>query len=78
MIISLSKFESTIDIQIVSRGHDYFSNGTVGDLKQIKNDSIELLYRQIESELMPVIRIGERFDLDKVFERFNTILKNEE
>jgi len=39
---------------------------------------IELLYRQIESELMPVIRIGESFDLDKVFKRFKTILKNEE
>jgi predicted nucleotidyltransferase component of viral defense system len=38
--------------------------------------STELLYRQIESELMPVIRIGESFDLDKVFERFNRILKN--
>jgi predicted nucleotidyltransferase component of viral defense system len=37
--------------------------------------SIELLYRQIESELMPVIRAGESFDLDKVFERFNLILQ---
>jgi len=36
--------------------------------------SIELLHRQIETELIPVIRIGESFDLDKVLDRFNTIL----
>lgn len=39
MNISLSKFESAIDIQIVSRGHGYFSNGAVSSLKQIKDDS---------------------------------------
>ncbi|MCX5707724.1 MAG: nucleotidyl transferase AbiEii/AbiGii toxin family protein [Candidatus Omnitrophica bacterium] len=37
--------------------------------------SIELLHRQISTELIPVIRIGESFDLDKVFERFNVILQ---
>ena len=37
--------------------------------------SIELLRRQIESELIPVIRLGESFNLDKVFGRFNAILK---
>lgn len=37
--------------------------------------SIELLRGQIETELIPVIRIGESFDLDKVFERFNIILQ---
>lgn len=36
--------------------------------------SIELLYRQIGTELLPVIRVGENFDLDKVFDRFNVIL----
>ena len=36
--------------------------------------AIELLHRQIEAELIPVIRIGETFDLNKVFERFNLIL----
>lgn len=41
----------------------------------LDKESIDLLYRQIESELMPVIHIGESFDLDKVFKRFNTILK---
>ncbi len=36
--------------------------------------NIELLHKQIETELMPVIRVGESFDLDKVFDRFNVIL----
>ena len=36
--------------------------------------SIDSLRKQVETELMPVIRLGERFDLDKVFERFNGIL----
>jgi len=35
--------------------------------------SIELLNKQIPAELMPVIRIGETFNLDKVFDRFNMI-----
>lgn len=38
--------------------------------------AIELLHRQIEAELIPVIRIGETFALNKVFERFNLILEN--
>ena len=37
--------------------------------------SIELLHRQISTELIPVIRIGESFDLNKVFERFNVIMQ---
>jgi hypothetical protein len=36
--------------------------------------SQELLHRQIETELIPVIRVGESFYLNKVFERFNRIL----
>ncbi|MFA5500676.1 MAG: nucleotidyl transferase AbiEii/AbiGii toxin family protein [Candidatus Omnitrophota bacterium] len=35
--------------------------------------SIELLHRQIATELIPVIRAGEEFDLDAVFDRFNKI-----
>lgn len=38
--------------------------------------SKELLRKQINTELMPVIRVGESFDLDKVFERFNDILSD--
>lgn len=37
--------------------------------------SIALLNKQISTELIPVIRIGETFDLDKVFERFNVIMQ---
>jgi len=36
---------------------------------------IELLYQQIKTDLIPVIHIGEHFNLKKVFERFNKILK---
>lgn len=41
----------------------------------LNQKSIELLHRQISTELIPVIRIGESFVLDKVFERFNVILQ---
>lgn len=37
--------------------------------------TVEALQRQINTDLMPVIRVGESFDLDKVFERFDTILQ---
>jgi predicted nucleotidyltransferase component of viral defense system len=37
--------------------------------------NIELLHRQIGPELIPVIRVGETFDLNKVFERFNVIMR---
>ncbi|MDP2927662.1 MAG: nucleotidyl transferase AbiEii/AbiGii toxin family protein [Candidatus Omnitrophota bacterium] len=41
----------------------------------LDQQSKELLHKQIETELIPVIRVGESFNLDKVFERFNEILK---
>jgi len=41
----------------------------------LDNKSIELLRGQISTELIPVIRIGETFDLGKVLERFNVIMK---
>jgi hypothetical protein len=37
--------------------------------------STELLRKQIETELIPVTRVGESFNLDKVLDRFNTILQ---
>jgi predicted nucleotidyltransferase component of viral defense system len=40
-------------------------------LAQVK---VELLRRQVESDLIPVIRADEQFDLDKVFTRFDEIL----
>lgn len=41
----------------------------------LRGETVELLRKQIETELMPVIRVGESFDLDKVFRRFNGILR---
>ena len=42
----------------------------------LDENAIKLLHRQIETDLMPVIRLGESFDLKKVFARFNNILKD--
>lgn len=42
----------------------------------LDKDSIDLLYKQVETDLIPVIRVGEKFDLSKVFERFNKLLKD--
>ena len=49
-----------------------------GDYSQnfgLEKKLVELLRKQIDTELTPVIRMGESFDLDKVFERFNVILQ---
>ncbi len=40
----------------------------------LAQDKVELLHRQVETDLMPVIRADEQFDLGKVFERFDEIL----
>lgn len=37
--------------------------------------TLSLLRKQVDTELMPVIRIGESFNLHKVLERFNLILE---
>ena len=52
--------------------------GYIGDYRKdfgLSTDKLVLLRRQVDTDLMPVIRAGESFDLDKVFERFNTILR---
>lgn len=41
----------------------------------LDQENIGILRKQISTELTPVIRISENFDLDKVFERFNIILQ---
>ena len=41
----------------------------------LDENGIKLLHSQVETDLMPVIRLGESFDLNKVFNRFNTILQ---
>lgn len=52
--------------------------GYKGDYKQdfgLSPDKLSTLRRQVETDLMPVIRAGESFDLEKVFDRFNVILQ---
>lgn len=52
--------------------------GYAGDYKNnfgLTGENISLLHNQISGFLKPVIRTGEEFDLDNVFERFNVILK---
>lgn len=52
--------------------------GYTGDYREdfgLSTDKLSILRRQVDTDLMPVIRAGESFDLDKVFERFNEILK---
>lgn len=52
--------------------------GYTGDYTRdfgLSDDNIALLRKQIDGILKPVIRAGEEFDLDKVFERFNGILE---
>jgi predicted nucleotidyltransferase component of viral defense system len=52
--------------------------GYIGDYRKdfgLSADKLSLLRRQVDTDLMPVIRAGESFDLDKVFERFNPILQ---
>ena len=40
----------------------------------LTQDKVALLHRRVETDLMPVIRADEQFDLDKVFERFDQVL----
>jgi len=41
----------------------------------LNEDKIALLYRQVETDLMPVARADEQFDLDKCFKRFDKVLR---
>jgi len=42
----------------------------------LNHEKIAILRRQVETDLIPVVRAGEKFDLDKVFARFNQILSD--
>jgi predicted nucleotidyltransferase component of viral defense system len=51
--------------------------GYQGDFRDkfgLSADKIDLIMRLIETDLIPVIRIDEAFDLNRVFDRFNVIL----
>lgn len=50
-------------------------NGNYGKNFGLNEKKLDLLRKQVETELLPVIRIGESFDLDKVLEQFNVILQ---
>ncbi|HUW22619.1 MAG TPA: nucleotidyl transferase AbiEii/AbiGii toxin family protein [bacterium] len=39
----------------------------------LDKDAVKLLQHQVATDLIPVIRLGERFQLNKVFERFNKL-----
>ena len=52
--------------------------GYTGDYRKkfgLSDESIDLLHKQIDGFLKPVIRSGEKFDLDKVLKQFSVILK---
>lgn len=53
--------------------------GYTGDYRKnfgLSPDKLSSLRRQVDTDLIPVIRSGEIFDLDSVLERFNVIMKN--
>lgn len=41
----------------------------------LSSNAVQLLRRQIETDLIPVVRVGEKFDIDNFFEEFNKILR---
>lgn len=64
------KFITLLNKKLGDEGHK-------GDFRHnfgLSEDKIAILHRQVETDLLPVIRAGEEFDLDKAFERFNKIL----
>ena len=74
---------------IAESGFDFFQDNFIGLFKTklindgyqgdfhrdfgLDADQIPLLNRQINTDLMPVIRAGEQFNLDLVFDKFNDI-----
>jgi predicted nucleotidyltransferase component of viral defense system len=53
--------------------------GYAGDFRTnfgLSQAQIDLLRRRVETDLIPVIRAGEKFDLDKTFERFNNMFSD--
>ena len=53
--------------------------GHISDYKKnfgLSADKLALLHRQVDTDLIPVIRADESFDLDEVLKRFNVILPN--
>ena len=66
------KFIKLFKRKLSDEGHD-------GDYRQnfgLSADQLSLLRGQVNTHLMQVIRADEKFDLEKVFNRFNGILKS--
>lgn len=56
------------------------NEGFQGDFRHnfgLDEDAINLLRRQIETDLIPVIRLNEQFDFDRIFRKFNETFKQE-
>ncbi|MDD5686861.1 MAG: nucleotidyl transferase AbiEii/AbiGii toxin family protein [Elusimicrobia bacterium] len=41
----------------------------------LNEEEVKMLHNQVETDLLPVVRVNTNFELNKVFERFNEILK---
>ena len=67
-------FIKLFKIKFSAEGHSVDYRKNFG----LKPDQIALLRSQIDLHLAPVIRAGEKFDLDKVFDRFNVILSDKQ
>lgn len=70
-------FHSKLFINIFKKKLEY--ENYKGDYQHnfgLDESAIELLYHQVETDLMPVICVGDHFDLKKVFARFNKILED--
>jgi len=53
--------------------------GYTGDYRKdfgLSADKLSILHRQVDTDLMPVIRADEKFDLQKVFDRFNQVFSD--
>ena len=63
------KFIKLFKRKLSDEGHDIDYRINFG----LSADKLAILRRQVDTDLMPVIRADEKFDLEKVLERFNQI-----
>jgi len=64
------KFIKLFKRKLSDEGHDIDYRKDFG----LSADKLSILHRQVDTDLMPVIRADEKFDLEKVLERFNQVL----
>jgi len=63
------KFIKLFKRKLSDEGHDIDYRKDFG----LSADKLSILHRQVDTDLMPVIRADEKFDLQKVLKRFNQI-----